>query len=66
MSRTKRKPYTKSKDIDRTCSCHGSCPWCQGNRLAKLNAKIKVLKAEVEEWRTRYELLQQEVEVEWL
>jgi len=29
----KRKPYRKSKAFDRTCCNHGSCPWCEGNRL---------------------------------
>jgi hypothetical protein len=28
----RRKPYRKSKAFDRTCRCHGSCGWCQGNR----------------------------------
>ena len=29
------KPYRKSKAFDRTCRNHGTCPWCQGNRLHK-------------------------------
>lgn len=32
----KRRPYYGSKSFDRTCRCHGSCPWCRRNRLAKL------------------------------
>lgn len=28
-----RKPYQKSKKIDRSCRNHGGCPWCEGNRL---------------------------------
>ena len=31
----KRKPYSGSKAIDRTCRNHGSCPWCRENRLYK-------------------------------
>ena len=31
----KRKPYSGSKAIDRTCRNHGSCPFCKGNRLYK-------------------------------
>jgi hypothetical protein len=27
-----RKPYRKSKAFDRTCRCHGSCGWGEGNR----------------------------------
>ena len=30
-----RKEYTKVKAIDKTCRNHGSCPWCNGNRLNK-------------------------------
>lgn len=33
MSRTRRKPYRKSRRFDKTCRCHGSCPWCRENRL---------------------------------
>jgi hypothetical protein len=29
-----RKPYHGSKRFDRTCRCHGSCPWCQNGRAA--------------------------------
>lgn len=31
----RRKPYSKSKAIDRTCRNHGSCEWCKSNRLHK-------------------------------
>jgi len=33
MSRTYRKPYRESRRFDKTCRCHGGCPWCKGNRL---------------------------------
>ena len=33
MSRTRKRPYTKSKRFDSSCRCHGSCGWCRGNRL---------------------------------
>ena len=29
----KRKPYTGSKAIDRTCRNHGGCGWCEENRM---------------------------------
>lgn len=29
----KRKPYRRSKAIDRTCRSHGSCAWCRDGRL---------------------------------
>lgn len=27
-----RKEYTDSRAFDRTCRCHGSCAYCEGNR----------------------------------
>jgi len=38
MSKSRKKPYTKAKAIDRSCRCNGSCPFCQSNRSYK-NAK---------------------------
>ena len=38
MSRTTRKPFSKSKCFDRSCRAHGSCDWCKSNRLYKANA----------------------------
>jgi hypothetical protein len=32
MSRTRRRPYTKSKRFDASCRNGGSCPWCRSNR----------------------------------
>lgn len=29
----KRKPYRGSKAFDRSCRNHGSCPYCQNNRV---------------------------------
>lgn len=29
----KRKPFYKSKRFDRSCRCHGGCPYCEGNRM---------------------------------
>lgn len=40
MSRTYKKPYTKSKRFDKTCRCHGGCPWCFDNRMYKHNKRI--------------------------
>lgn len=33
MSRTRKRPYTKSKRFDTSCRCHGSCGYCRDNRL---------------------------------
>lgn len=32
MSRTIKRPYTKSKQFDKSCRNHGGCPYCEGNR----------------------------------
>lgn len=37
-----RKPYRKSKSVDKTCRNHGRCPWCQGNRSH--STKVRKLK----------------------
>lgn len=34
-----REPYRRSKAIDRTCRNHGSCSYCQDNRLWKWRDK---------------------------
>ena len=33
----KRKLYGRAKAIDRTCRNHGTCKWCEGNRLYQSN-----------------------------
>jgi hypothetical protein len=33
MSRTKKKDYTRAKAFCRSCRNHGSCEYCEGNRL---------------------------------
>lgn len=47
----KRKPYYNSKAFDTTCRNHGSCGWCEENRLhsrraKELDAKMKIKEAE--------------------
>ncbi len=32
-NKEKRKPYRDSKAWDSSCRNHGSCGWCEGNRL---------------------------------
>ena len=41
MSRTYKRPYTKSKRFDKSCRCHGGCGWCEGNRTIQTK-KVKV------------------------
>ena len=35
----KRKQYRGSKNFDYSCRNHGSCSWCQGNRMHKHTKK---------------------------
>ena len=32
-----------AKSVDKSCRNHGSCPWCQGNRMYK----YKILKLKI-------------------
>ncbi|UOF82096.1 hypothetical protein [Caudoviricetes sp.] len=43
MSRTKRKPYTKSKAVDKSCRSHGGCPHCKSNRMARDRRKKSLM-----------------------
>lgn len=48
MSRTRKQPYRKSRAFDASCRCHGSCPWCRGNRLH--NARVRLIAAGSVRW----------------
>jgi hypothetical protein len=48
MSRSVKKPYTKSKLYDKSCRCHGGCPFCEGNRSYQ-HKKQKSLKEELKD-----------------
>ena len=37
MSRTIKKPYTKSKQFDKSCRNNKSCSYCRDNRLYQSN-----------------------------
>jgi hypothetical protein len=41
MSRTQKKPYTKSKRFDKTCRNHGGCPYCLGNKMHKHDKMVE-------------------------
>jgi hypothetical protein len=45
----KRKPYHRSKVIDRTCRNHGSCKWCEENRLAAARRREQSAKEQLKE-----------------
>lgn len=49
MSRSIKKPYTKSKRFDKTCRCNGGCDWCKGNRLYQSNKEIEKIKSKEDE-----------------
>lgn len=49
MSRSYKKPYTKSKRFDKSCRCHGRCSYCLDNRIyqhkkqSSLKEEIKIM-----------------------
>ena len=45
-----RKPYYGSKDFDRTCRNHGSCPWCEENRKHKFIVRERVVQQKLKEY----------------
>lgn len=47
MSRTLKQAYTKSKRFDKTCRNHGSCAYCQGNRMYKHYKKILAIREQL-------------------
>lgn len=44
-----RKDYFGSKRFDKTCRCHGSCPWCQRNRKHNEKKREVAFKQRLEE-----------------
>ena len=53
-----RKPYRGSKAIDSTCRNHGSCEWCEGNRLYQ---RIKAEEASDEALQEYEEIIMEKV-----
>lgn len=48
-----RKPWRgkeRSKNFDKTCRNHGSCPYCQCNRLYSLIKQLEEFSNKLEEW----------------
>ena len=39
-----RKQYYGSKVFDKTCRCHGGCPYCEGNRLHSTKKRMLAIK----------------------
>lgn len=39
-----RKQYYGSKAFDKTCRCHGGCPYCESNRLHSTKKRILAAK----------------------
>ena len=46
---TKGQPYCKS--VDPSCRNHGGCPWCEGNRTHKYQAKKNIADQEILKYR---------------
>lgn len=43
-------PYRKSKAFDRSCRCHGGCPYCEENRNHKNKKKEISAKEQIKEY----------------
>lgn len=41
MSRSYKKPYTKSKAVDKSCRCNGGCHYCLANRMHKFLKRLQ-------------------------
>lgn len=46
-----RKPYTGSRAVDRSCRCHGGCPYCEGNRRYREKRLLEAAYLAVKEYR---------------
>ena len=45
-----RRIYMKSKAFDATCRNHGSCNWCEGNRLYSSRKRVDASDDELDDW----------------
>lgn len=50
MTRTQRKPYTKSKRFDKTCRNHGSCSYCKNTRTHTENVRARISAEKFNDW----------------
>lgn len=55
-----RKQYTNSKLFDSSCRNHGSCKWCESNRLYKVNKKIEETDQKLREYYCEEEIESEE------
>ena len=49
MSRTTKQPYRRSRRFDKTCRCHGSCSYCEGNRTIQTQRALAAVQAQMRE-----------------
>ena len=50
----RRKKFYGAKAVDSTCRNHGTCPWCEDNRLYKSKRLKEKVKSELEEVNNEY------------
>ena len=62
MSRTTRKPYTKSKRFDRTCRANGGCHWCSSDRTYADAKRLAAADEELVLWKTIWKAGQKDLE----
>jgi len=56
MSRSRKRPFTKSRMYSTSCRSSGDCPWCRGNRLCSRHRAEEAAKDQLEEWRDNPDL----------
>ncbi len=55
MSRTVKRPYTKSKRFDKSCRCHGGCSYCLSNRDHKNRKRKEKADEALKDWKKENE-----------
>ena len=45
-----RKEYTGAKSVDKTCRNHGSCAWCEENRMKKTIVREMAVEERIREF----------------
>ena len=54
FGKSHRKPYRGAKAIDATCRNHGSCKWCEKNRMHKNEKRELAAEQELREYEMHF------------
>ena len=56
MSRSRKRPFMKSRKWSKSCRNGGTCSWCRGNRLCSRHRAEAAAKEQLHEWQQDPEL----------